>query len=134
VPAAPTESREPGRNKHILVVDDEASIREAARVALTREGYRVTLASNGKEGLEQFRLNSDTVCLLLTDLMMPVMDGAALIRAVRAENRRIPIVAVSGLEDQAMRGDLGSAGVDVFLTKPFSIFTLADVVAQQLQK
>jgi two-component system, cell cycle sensor histidine kinase and response regulator CckA len=134
VPAVSTEDRAPGGNRHILVVDDEASIREAARVALTRQGYRVTLAANGKEGLEQFRLHSDTICLLLTDVMMPVMDGAALIKAVRAENQRLPIVAVSGLEDQVMRGDLESAGVNVFLTKPFSIFTLADVIAEQLGK
>jgi two-component system, cell cycle sensor histidine kinase and response regulator CckA len=92
------------------------------------------VASNGKEGLEQFHLNSGTIRLLLTDVMMPVMDGAALIKAVRAENRSLPIVAVSGLEDQVMRGDLESAGVDVFLSKPFSTFTLADVVAQQLRK
>jgi two-component system, cell cycle sensor histidine kinase and response regulator CckA len=132
--AVPTAVRESGRNQHILVVDDEASIREAARVALTRQGYRVTVASNGKEGLEQFHLNSGTIRLLITDVMMPVMDGAALIKAVRAENRNLPIVAVSGLDDQVMRGDVESAGVDVFLTKPFSTFTLADVVAQQLRK
>jgi two-component system, cell cycle sensor histidine kinase and response regulator CckA len=117
---------------HILIVDDEMSIREVARAALMRQGYRVTVASDGKEGLAQYRMHSDTISLLMTDVMMPVMDGAALINAVRAENQSLPIVAISGLDELEKRAILEAAGVGAFLTKPFSIATLLDVIGKQL--
>lgn len=95
--AAHREEAPRGHGELILVVDDEALIREVTRQILEAYGYRVELAANGEEGVAQYaRLRGD-VALVLTDMMMPVMDGAALIAAIHALDPAARIIAVSGL-------------------------------------
>jgi CheY-like chemotaxis protein len=131
---APPAAGDPGtgRDHHILVVDDEAAVREMMRAALGLRGYRVTLAANGEEGLARFREHSGTISLVITDLMMPVMDGAALIEAVRRIDPRVPIVASSGLPELDRLGGIQASGVQAFLPKPFSVHALMQVVGKQL--
>ena len=130
--AVPSVAGRSARDHHILVVDDEASVRETTKAALMLRGYRVSTASNGEEGLREYRLHAGTISLLLTDLMMPVMDGMALIRAVRAENPGLPILASSGFTEVEKMGGLDAVGIQAFLPKPFSIFSLLETVGKHL--
>jgi CheY-like chemotaxis protein len=107
-----------GRGELILVVDDEAPIRAATSIMLERHGYRVLTASEGVEALATFLQNRTAVRLVLTDVVMPVMGGVALTRALRLVEPKLKVIATSGLTDQANQIGLGAAGADRILAKP----------------
>ena len=142
LPASPTEdgptnpSSDPftvrGNGEWILVVDDEAPIRLSLRAVLERHGYRVLTASDGAEALSVFLQHRDSVRVVLTDVMMPVMGGIPLIRALRVASKNLNILAMSGLQDSAQRGELEASGVLTVLQKPCSPEDLLAAVAAQL--
>ncbi|MGK5093778.1 response regulator [Deltaproteobacteria bacterium TL4] len=78
----------------ILVVDDEAQVREMLTLKLTREGYETICASNGEEAIQMFR--DQPVDLIITDLLMPGKDGLELIMELRREFQDVNIIAISG--------------------------------------
>ncbi|RIL07423.1 MAG: hypothetical protein DCC71_03085 [Proteobacteria bacterium] len=96
----------------ILVVEDESDFAESLELLLTRHGYRVIVAYDGRAGFEKAVAESPD--LVLTDLMMPIMDGQELIERLRAHpaTRRIPVIAMSA-SHQVDRADM--------LRKPFEI-------------
>ena len=101
----------------ILIVEDEESYREPLVYQLTREGYDVSAAASGEEGLELFTKGG--IDLVLLDLMLPGIDGTALCRRIR-EQSRVPIImltAKSEERDELLGFDLG---VDEYISKPFS--------------
>lgn len=110
----------------VLVVDDEFGIGETLHAVLGDFGHRVLLALNGREALQ--RLAEEPVDLILSDYMMPVMDGAALLAAVRANPRyrAIPFVVICALPQTLLRGTL--EGYDDFLQKPFRMIQIVDLV------
>ena len=102
----------------VLIVEDDKNIAELLQLYLEKEGYAVTLAYDGGEGLTKFRAISPDLVLL--DVMMPVMDGFALCKTIRQE-RKIPIImltAKSQTDDKVM-GLKG--GADDYITKPFEM-------------
>lgn len=116
-------------NARIVVVDDEPSIVEAVSWVLEEEGYDVSMARNGREGLDRIRAVHPDV--IITDLMMPVMDGFALCRAVREDDatRSIPIVVMTAAVHLVEREhDLYTA----LLPKPFDLDGVLGVVEQVL--
>lgn len=108
-----------GRGELILVVDDEAPICQMTQTILESRGYRAVTARNGAEALALYALRRDEVQVVLTDVMMPVMDGLALIRALRQLNPALKIIAASGLTSGGNQEELESLGVATFLTKPY---------------
>ena len=115
----------------ILVVDDDAHLREVVRYALVKEGHQVHEASNGVEGLRAFRAVSPD--LLVLDVLMPELDGLGLCRAIREESQ-VPILFLStrGSEGDRVLGlDLGG---DDYLPKPFSTRELASRVRAILRR
>ena len=103
--------------KKILIVEDEANIRELLRLYLEREGYTVLEAENGVEGIKKWK--SDKPDMLLLDVMMPVMDGWAVCREIRAESD-VPIIMLTAkgeVEDRIIGLELGA---DDYLVKHFS--------------
>lgn len=86
-----------GTGQLVLVVDDESTIREITRRTLEAFGYQVLVAADGAEAVAVFTAHRALVAAMVTDMMMPIMDGAATIRAIRALEPALPIVAVSGL-------------------------------------
>jgi DNA-binding NtrC family response regulator len=104
----------------ILVVEDELYVRESLTAYLDDIGYRVLAAENGRIGLELFR--SQQPDIVMTDLRMPVMDGFALVEAIKAESEFIPIVVVSGVGalDEAVRAM--RLGAWDYVSKPISNF------------
>ena len=111
----------------ILVVDDDPSILTLVAEALVDEGYEVAIARNGAEALT--RLAEVVPAVLVTDLMMPIMDGPTLVRACRskATTAALPIVVMSAALS-ALLGNLARLGVQEMLEKPFDIHTLVAAV------
>ena len=105
--------------KTVLIVDDEFGIAEVLALTLEDDGYRVVLAANGRQGLE--RLAAERPDLILLDVTMPVMDGAAMGQAVRADtaNDGVPIVMMSALPEAGLRERF--TGYSEFLRKPFRL-------------
>jgi len=122
-----------GAGQGILVVDDEAFIRETARQILEGAGYRVLTASDGAQGLAVLADHGDEIVAVLTDLMMPEIDGVAMIRSLRGPYPDLPVVAVSGLDD-AMAQQALEAGASRFLAKPFTAESLCAVLSDVLAR
>jgi PAS domain S-box-containing protein len=125
-----------GRGELILVVDDEESIREITRGTLETFGYRVLTASDGTEALALYADKKNEIAVVLTDMVMPFMDGPATIRALQRMNPKVRIIAASGLGTGHRAGEGALDGVSVFLNKPYTaerlLKTLADVLRNPL--
>lgn len=121
-----------GRHETILVVDDEAPIREVTRATLIAHGYRVLTADNGKTAIAQFIEHQSKISLVLTDIMMPVMDGRSLIQSLRAMNPQVKVIAFSGLISNDKLAV--TTEVDAFLAKPYSTEDLLNLIRQTLDR
>ncbi|MBN8419747.1 MAG: PAS domain S-box protein [Verrucomicrobia bacterium] len=113
-----------GHGECVLVVDDELEIASAARTVLEANGYRVLVANDAAQALVMFTENAREVALVLTDLMMPVMNGELLLRTLRKINPGLPVIASTGLCDQAQLATMKALGVDAVLLKPYNSTTL----------
>jgi len=120
------------RGECILVVDDEAAVREVARQALLEFGYKVITASRGAEALRIFRERRQEIKLVLTDMMMPEMDGATLIAALRVLDPAVKVVGITGMSDAAGMSALKTHALAAMLAKPFTIEKLIGVIRQAL--
>lgn len=114
----------------ILLVEDEDMVRSVAERALTRHGYDVVTATNGEEGLHILH-SRDDIDLLVSDVVMPIMDGSALGRAAREIYPNLPIIFMSGYAEEHLRQSIDLDHV-AFLPKPFSVQRLAEVVRQTM--
>jgi len=115
---------------HYLVVDDSDMNRDLLERALGREGARVTLAADGRQALEQLRAQPNGFAAVLMDIQMPVMDGLAATRAIRAELALpdLPVIAVSAAVLAEQQQAARAAGVDEVLTKPIDLEELVAVL------
>ena len=102
----------------ILIVEDEANIRELLRLYLEREGYTVLEAENGVEGIKKWK--SDKPDMLLLDVMMPVMDGWEVCREIRAESD-VPIIMLTAKGETADRVSGLEMGADDYIVKPLEM-------------
>ncbi|MCI0393042.1 MAG: PAS domain S-box protein [Acidobacteria bacterium] len=127
-----------GQGETILIVDDEASVREIARTALEAFGYRVLTASEGVEAVSLYAAHKNEITAVLTDMMMPLMDGPATIRALQKLNPQVRIVASSGLTDSDRAAEVIELGVKTFLPKPYTaeklLMTLDEMLSQSRQR
>jgi nitrogen-specific signal transduction histidine kinase/CheY-like chemotaxis protein len=137
--APPERSEMPrGNGELILVIDDEKSVGSITRQSLESAGYRAIVAGDGAEGVSFFVQNQEEVALVLTDMMMPVMDGAATIKAIHRIAPKAKIIAMSGLANvegsQASSSPTGPADVVSFLLKPFTLEALLHTVKDAIEK
>jgi len=114
----------------ILLVEDEDMVRAVAERALTRAGYSVVTASQGEEGLERFAA-MDRIDLIVSDVVMPTMDGPAMVRAMRAKRPTLPVLFMSGYAEEQLRQSINIDDV-AFLPKPFSVAQLTEAVSAAL--
>lgn len=122
-----------GNGELILVVDDEESIREITRGTLEAFGYTVLTASDGTEALALYADRKNEVAVVLTDMVMPFMDGPATIRALQKMNSEIKIIAASGLTAGHKPGESSLEGVKIFLSKPYTAERLLKALAAVLK-
>lgn len=104
-------------NEKILVVDDDTNICELLRLYLTKEGYQVTVANDGEEGLEKF--NQVKPDMVLLDVMMPKMDGWEVLKTIRKYSR-VPVIMLTARSEERDELQGFSLGVDEYISKPFS--------------
>jgi len=115
-------------HRRVLIVEDNADIRESLSDALGGEGYSVVTATNGQEGLDRLR-EMEAPCLILVDLLMPVMNGSEFLAALRATDvlATIPVVVVSAVSAAKDAADLDA---EAFFPKPFEIDRLLATVGR----
>ncbi len=111
-------------DERLLLVEDDASIREVAKLGLTQAGFQVTTAPDGREGLLHFR--QAPFDLVILDVMLPVLDGYEVCRQIRAESR-VPIIMLSAKSDTVDIVVGLELGADDYVTKPFE---MAELVAR----
>jgi CheY-like chemotaxis protein len=117
-----------GHGELILVVDDEASIREITKSTLETYGYKVITANEGTEALALYAQRRDEIRVIILDMVMPIMDGLPTIRALRRIDPQVKIIAVSGLKDDNKIDGLNAADVNIFLQKPYTAKALLKTV------
>lgn len=121
-----------GNGELLLVVDDEASIRQVTAAILRKHGYEVLLACDGTDALATYAQRNGTVEAVLTDVVMPYIDGVALTRALKKLNPDVKIIASTGQGENARMGELHSLGVESFLSKPYTTEKLLRAIHELL--
>ncbi|MCH7747760.1 MAG: response regulator [Acidobacteria bacterium] len=126
----PTQPAKPDGRPRVLVVDDEASIRDLLSKMLALADYDVDVADDGRAALERMRKVSYD--LLITDLNMPGMDGLTVIHEARRLNEHLPVIIVTGFSTEASAIEAANLGVSGYLTKPFKVPKVLSVAAKAL--
>jgi response regulator RpfG family c-di-GMP phosphodiesterase len=119
-------------NRHILIVDDDAQVREVLHQIFLSANYRCGLAANGKEGLQVFR--TDQPPLVVTDLKMPVMDGIALLEGSRREDGDAAVIVLTGAPDVKTAIDSLKLGAYDFIMKPVNVDELLFAAERALER
>jgi CheY-like chemotaxis protein len=123
-----------GNGETILVVDDEQNILEITAATLETFGYRALNAKDGAEGLATFAQNQKDIAAVITDISMPLMDGPSMIKALRALDQSVRLIAMSGLMNLEQMSELDRLRVERRLTKPFTAEDLLTTLAAELKK
>lgn len=126
----PPPARSGDGRPRVLVVDDEASIRDLLSKTLALADYDVDVAPDGQSALDRMRVSPYN--LLITDLKMPGMDGMSMISEARRLNSELPIIIITGFSTEASAIDAVNTGVSGYLTKPFKVPKVLEVAAKAL--
>jgi len=133
---ARTEPLRSGHGETILVVDDEPAVLAVTRSMLEGHGYRVLVAEDGAAAVAVYAQHAQQIAVVVTDIMMPLMDGVALIRSLQRLNSQVRIITVSGLSNQPgqpeRHTELRSKGIRHHLNKPFSVEALLNALHEEL--
>jgi PAS domain S-box-containing protein len=121
-----------GAGELILVIDDEAAVRQITQQTLEAFGYRAVLASDGADAVAVYARLGATIAAVITDMMMPIMDGPATIQVLRRMNPLVRIIGASGLSVTDQVAQAINLGVSHFLPKPYTAETLLKVLKQAL--
>jgi two-component system, cell cycle sensor histidine kinase and response regulator CckA len=121
-----------GHGELILIVDDEPAIRDITQTSLQAYNYRVLTASDGIEAVALYADRRDEISVVLTDMMMPSMDGPTTIRTLRKINPQVKIIAVSGLTSSDKLATAVDIGVKTCLSKPFTVKELLETLQKVL--
>jgi CheY-like chemotaxis protein len=135
--AAPEKPRAPVQHPGgatVLIVEDEAQVRDAAARVLRRFGYTVIEAQDGVEALELWATRGDDVALVITDVVMPQLGGRELVRRLRGTGATVPVLFMSGYAEGASADRFAEPGRSEFLAKPFDIDVFAEKVAELIAK
>ena len=104
----------------ILVVDDESRMRKLIRDFLIQKNYNILEAEDGEKALKVYEENKEKISLILLDVMMPKLDGWSVLRNIRQENKKLPIVMLTARAEEQDELFGFELGVDEYITKPFS--------------
>ncbi len=132
-PAKKETSRDLTGSATVLLVEDEDAVRSFAARALTTRGYRVLEAVSGVDALDVMNEHGEDVDIVVSDVVMPEMDGPTLLKHLRKTNPQIKIIFVSGYAEDAFRNNLSEGETFTFLPKPFSLKKLAAAVKEVLE-
>jgi PAS domain S-box-containing protein len=119
-----------GQEELVLVAEDEDSIREVTVSTLEEYGYNVLAANDGADAVALYAQNKDKIKVVLMDMMMPVLDGHASIKAIRKINHGVKIIAVSGLAEKDKLAKIADTRVQAFLPKPYTAERLLKTIRE----
>jgi signal transduction histidine kinase len=122
-----------GHGELVLIIDDEAAVREITKETLEVYGYKAITANDGAEGVALFAENAKDIRVVITDMMMPVMGGEAVIVALHKRDPGVKIIATSGLTDKRKIVTPPHAGAPGFLAKPYTAEALLKALAAALE-
>ena len=131
-PAPPVTSVSRSGRAHVLVVDDEASIRDLLAKTLALAEYDVRSAPDGAAALAELRDNSARCDLVIADLKMPGMDGLTLIRQIKRLRPELPVIIITGFSTESSAIEAVNLGVAGYLTKPFRVPQVLEAAAKAL--
>ncbi|MFN6583745.1 MAG: GAF domain-containing protein [Aulosira sp. ZfuVER01] len=117
-----------GQGELILVVDDEAPIREITKTSLEKSNYRVLTANDGLEAIAIYLQHKEEISAVLMDMMMPEMDGLTTIRVLKQINPQVLMIAASGLTDSSQYNSAVGTDVQAFLAKPYTLQELLNTL------
>ncbi|MCE9564134.1 MAG: response regulator [Planctomycetes bacterium] len=117
----------------VLIVDDEAAVRDFVRIVLTHAGYSVHSAADAKQALEVFQADPERFSLVLSDIRMPGRTGVELAADLHARTPNVPIVFMSGFVGGTAHQPVALPAGAVVLEKPFTLDTLLHVVKQAIK-
>ncbi|MEW6520308.1 MAG: response regulator, partial [Thermodesulfobacteriota bacterium] len=125
----------PGGTETILLVDDEAEVRNFTKVLLGEKGYHVLLAEDGEDAVAVYRTNRDTIDLVLLDMIMPKKNGAEVFYELRKMNPEVKVIIVSGFSMDYQARQLLKDGAAAFIQKPYRtdklLLAIRELFAQQ---
>ena len=130
----PERSRDLTGTGRVLLVEDEDSVRNFAVRALTRQGYEVLEATTGVEALELFAAETQPIDIVVSDVVMPEMDGPTMLTEMRKSRPDLKVIFVSGYPDDRFKTGLDPDAHYAFLAKPFSLPQLAAKVKEELAR
>lgn len=119
------------RQRRILVVDDERTVRDILQRTLEDAGYDVITAANGQEALD--KISQFDVSLVLLDIMMPGLDGFEVLERM-PQHLNIPVIMLSGIHDETTKIDSLTLGADDYIAKPFSTGELLARIQAKLKR
>ena len=120
------------KQRRILVVDDEQTVRDFLQRVLETAGYTVITASNGLEALE--KMSQFDISLVLLDIMMPGLDGFEVLDHMRQYEENIPVIMLTGIQEVPTKIDSLTLGADDYITKPFSVDELLARIQVKLRR
>jgi two-component system cell cycle sensor histidine kinase/response regulator CckA len=118
----------------VLVVDDEAMVRDLARDILKRYGYAVIVASGGEEAVELYRENRGSIAVVILDILMPGVDGREAFRRIREIDPAARVIVSSGFDHSQDADSLVREGATAFVQKPYRIAELVRAVGEAIEK
>lgn len=119
------------RGKHILLVDDDAWIRDSLSICLNCEGCRVTTAETAGEGLEAFRQGG--IDILICDYQLPDRNGIDLLREAKAVAPEVPMILITAFGSRQLYARAAEIGVEIFIDKPFNSQTIEHAITRLLE-
>ncbi len=122
------------KGRTILVVDDEASMREFLEILLTGEGFRVLTAPNGRAALEIFEKEGPSIDLVIQDLKMPGMDGVELLGRIKARSPDVPVVVITAFSTWDSAVEAMRLGSYDYIRKPFDTDVIRSVVSRAIEQ
>ena len=132
-PPPPAEQDTAPEGATVLLVEDEDAVRVFAARALKNKGYTILEARTGEQAMDIMR-DAPDVDLMITDMMMPGMDGATLASLIRVERPEIKVLLISGYSEEVARGEVLDTPDIHFLPKPFSLGQLASRVSEVMRE
>ena len=117
---------------NVLVVEDDELIRGIFVDIIKSKGYSVFEATNGREALQI--LKEQPINIIVSDMKMPVMDGMQLLREVKSNYRDIPVVVITGFDNEFTEEQVLAAGADAYITKPFKVQDVSSTLQEVHQR
>lgn len=117
-----------GNGEVILVVDDEAAIRDVTKSSLENYNYKVICASDGIEAIAFYAQHKSKISIAIVDMIMPHMDGATTIRTLLKMNPQLKIIAVSGIDADNQNSAVVDSQIQAFLSKPYTAQELLQTI------